>query len=174
MDEPDSIKIREALRQAERILAIQQETRESALRRAGEILRLAMATVGAVVVVAGILTTSHQHVEVWIGGIVLGGLLLVGSAVIQLSRVLAGAGSYGVLASGPSMHRILDAARDTKVNDDLFLASLVESAADWIGDSGGSLARLQAAKGRALNLYITGATLLLGAAVYIAGGAIHG
>lgn len=166
--------LREIIRLGERTLNVQEAARESALRRAGELLRLTIADIAGVIVIGGILATVRIPVEpgptVFA---VLGIVLMILSASI-LSIVLSGTRYSGVLVAGPDFQRLADHVSKEKMTQRMLHGSIVLSLPDWIMQNERRIARVQRMSGYAIIALSVGTGLFFGALLYIGGGVLYG
>lgn len=156
------------------MLAVQQEVRESALRRAGELLRLAVASMGGVLVVGGLLSTSDAKLDLWAILIVLAGAAATLTSAAILSQVLAGKSRYGTFAYGPDLRRLAHHVKTTTFPPPELYASLVVATPDWILLNAEAISLIQQAKARAIVALSLGVLLFLSGLIYILGRMIHG
>ena len=155
-----------------RMLAFQDATHEAELRRAGELLRLNVVTLGGLIIVAGILTTAKVAVGwVMFSALFVGVVALVGSSFL-LSMVMTVSGGPRGFAYGPDLGLLVAQLAVERLTRPVLLLSLIEGLPGWVADNERMLARVHRRKAIALMAMVAGATLLLLALLYIARGAI--
>lgn len=172
MQAPDPVVLREALRQGERILELQDATRESVLRRSAELLRLAVASVGGVIVVMGLLSTSAVEIgPVAFIGFVAGVSVQIGSIAV-LAASMAGGRIVGAFAYGPDLRVVAEHLVDDGIDERRLLETLVQGQPVWIDDNSALLIRLQRMNACAVAWLSGGAGIVLLDLFFILGGHI--
>lgn len=170
MDAPDPVVLREALRQGERILAWQDSLRESILRRTGELLRLAVATLGGILVLAGLMASSSTSLTgsaYWGFG---AGVTFEALSAGTLASALAGGRWAGDFGYGPDLGRVMGYVLEGSVDEVGMLATMAGVQPDWILDNNRLLVRLQRINGIAVSFLILGAAAILVTLGFIGGG----
>lgn len=164
--------LREVLRQGGRVLSFQDQVRESVLRRASELLKLSVATLGGVIVIGGIMSATRIPLptEGFIAFAVGVGALVCSTGL--LAATLADIRSPGAFTHGPDLRRIAQQMRRTGMTEVNLLIALVDAQPDWVEDNGHLIVRVQRMVAWALALLALGTIVLLAALFYIAGGAI--
>lgn len=171
-EEPDLVVLREALRQGERILTFQDEVRESILRRASDLLKLSVATLGGVIVITGILSaTGVPMTPVAFGGFAVAVLCQVFSAGV-LAALLSGGRVVGAFMFGPDLRRVVNRLRQGKTTEVGFLLTLIGAQPAWVEDNNRLMVRLQRMNASAVIALAVGTFILPMTLVYILGGAI--
>jgi hypothetical protein len=164
--------LHEAVRQGERVLSLQHETRESILRRAGELLRLAVATIGGVIVIGGILSAIRLPVTPVLFAVFAVGLSFQVVAAGLFAALLSGGRSVGAFAYGPEPRRLADLMLAGELTEEALWRSLIEIQPDLVADNNRLLIHLQRMNAFAVLTLSTGAALLLGGLFYILGDAL--
>lgn len=161
----------ELLREGERQLAGQWEHRESILRRAGELVRLGIAVLGAVVVIAGFVVASGVRLGEGAHWSICIGVMLVIVSVGKFSGLIAGVAGLGVMSSGPNRRVLIAHWADEQFEADV-LASLALALPDIIGENDRAIVRMSRVMALGLFAMAAGAIVLLLTCLYIVGGAI--
>lgn len=164
--------LREVMRHGERMIAMQTSAHDAEMRRTGDLLRLAVAVVGGVIVLVGILSAADVAVG-WPPAILVGaGVFLVVSAAVILALVLSGRLQRDGLAFGPELEPILSRIKDPDLSEATVLRSICEGFPGWLNDNRALLRDLEKMRSLALLTMVLGVAAILVALVYIAGGAI--
>lgn len=154
------------------MLLIQREKEASVERRITELLRLAVASLGGIVVVSGLLLTARIQMT----GVVLfalsAGVLSVVTAAFILARMVVGRESDTAFAYGPDIRSVLRDLREREPTSDQLAESLLEAMPDWLQENDIILARQRRGKFIALSWLASGVLIVLMALVYILGGHI--
>lgn len=162
------------IKEGRRMLMIQIQQQESVERRAAELLRLSVATLGGIVVVSSLLVAS----SISLGATAMVGLSFgVGCATVSsfiLAHLLVGRREEPAFSYGPNMGEILRTIRQSGVDRKVVRESMVEMLPEWIEDNILRLGHQRRTKANALIWLTLGVVAVLGALLYIVGGHILG
>lgn len=157
-----------------RMLLIQIQQQDSVERRAAELLRLSVATLGGIVVVSGLFVTSSIPIPLPALWGFAGAVVCASVAAFLLARLLVGRPKHAAFAYGPNLRMALHQLRGTNAPRAMFRHSLVEAMPGWLLDNDLTLARQRAVKVRALAWLAGSVLLVLAALFYMLGGHILG
>lgn len=167
-----SAALRLALQQGQRLLDFQNQNRESILRRSSDLLKLSVATLGGVIGIGGILSTSRARI-VLIDLLGFGvGVTLIMIAAVTLALSLAGGRSVGAFAYGPDLLRIAGRFEERDVDEVALLVSLVQVQPEWVQENDLLMIRMQRMNAAAVISLALGSLIFSLTLLYILGGAI--
>lgn len=166
--------LEEAVRQGSEILADQRESIEAIQRRGSELLRLAVATLGGVIVVSGILSTRAVHMDLVVFLVLTCAVFLLVASAGTFAFMLAGGKNRSGFASGPDLHVLGSAVVGEGISKHDLLASILKAQPGWVDGNEILMDRMQTAAAFGLGGLALGVVLFLAPLIYIMGGAIHG
>lgn len=167
-------KLQEALRQGERMLSVQQQVQDRAFNKAGELLRLSVATLGGLAVVLGILASIGFGIDTLAFVGLTSGVLLATTSACILAMLLAGMDRLAELAYGPNLDILLEHADDPGLAPVSYSRSIVQGFAECIHENERLLKGVQLRKSIAVLSLGVGVVLMLAALFYIMGGHMYG
>jgi hypothetical protein len=168
----DEQMVDDLIKEGRRMLLIQIQQQESVERRAAELLRLSVATLGGIVVVSGLLVASSISLGVpALIGLSFGvGCVTVSSFI--LAQLLVGRRGEPAISYGPHFREVLRTIHEMGANRVMFRESMVEALPDWLEDNLVRLGNQRRTKANALAWLTVGVLAVLGALLYIVGGHI--
>lgn len=161
-----------ALQQGQRLLEFQNQNRESILRRSSDFLRLSVATLGGIIVVGGIISTSRISIGLMDLVSFGAGVALVMIAAITLALSVAGGKTVGAFAYGPDLLRIADRFEEKDIDEVALLASLIRIQPEWVQENDRLMIRMQRMNAAAVTALALGALVFALTLLYILGGTI--
>jgi hypothetical protein len=173
-EEIDLGAVREILHWGERMLDVQERFLQAEFAQTAEMLRLSVAAIGGVIIIAGLLATNGLFIDgLALGGLALGVVALMVSS-FMLASILARRTMARGLAYGPDMVVSVGRLVSGRVDQEALLLTLASSLPEWLERNDEVILVLQNRKGYALATLTFAVVLILLALLYILGGPMHG